>query len=37
MFLLPSLFILCIYTYCTVVLLYCCVMTNVLHAYVDCD
>jgi len=36
-FLLPSLFILCIYTYCTVLLLYCSVMTNALHTYVDCD
>jgi len=36
-FLLPSLFILCIYTYCTIVLLYYCIMTNALHTYVDCD
>jgi len=36
MFLLPSLLILCIYTYCTVVLLYC-IMTNALHTYADCD
>ena len=23
--------------YCTIVLLYCYIMTNALHAYVDCD
>ena len=36
-FLLLPLFILFIYTYCTVVLLYCCIMTNALRTYVDCD
>jgi hypothetical protein len=36
-FLLPSLFNLCIYTYCIIVLMYCCIMTNALHTYVDCD
>ena len=37
MFLLLSLFISCVCTYCTVVLLYCCIITNALHTYVDCD
>jgi len=25
------------YEYCTILLLYCCIMTNALHTYVDCD
>jgi hypothetical protein len=29
-------FILCIYTHCTVVLLYYCIMTNALHTYAEC-
>jgi len=31
------LFILCICTYCTILLLYRCIMTNALHTYVGCD